>query len=37
MAGVHTADDLQQIESAAAKIQVEGDRYPEHIEKMTGL
>ncbi|MDE3186790.1 MAG: aldo/keto reductase [Acidobacteriota bacterium] len=32
-----SADDLQQIESAAAKIKVEGDRYPEHIEKMTGL
>src|SRR5271154_6625678 len=30
-------DDLQQIESAAAQIKVEGDRYPEHIEKMTGL
>src|SRR5271167_1225372 len=32
-----SADDLQQIESAASKITVEGDRYPEHIEKMTGL
>ena len=32
-----SARDLEQIESAAAKIQVEGDRYPEHIEKMTGL
>ena len=32
-----TADDLQSIESAAAKIQFEGARYPEHIEKMTGL
>lgn len=30
-------DDLQQIESAASQIKVEGDRYPEHIEKMTGL
>ena len=30
-------DDLAQIESAAAKIKVEGARYPEHIEKMTGL
>lgn len=29
--------DLQQIESAASKIKVEGARYPEHIEKMTGL
>jgi aryl-alcohol dehydrogenase-like predicted oxidoreductase len=32
-----TADDLSEIEIAAAKIQVEGDRYPEHVEKMTGL
>jgi len=30
-------DDLQKIESAAAKITVEGARYPEHLEKMTGL
>jgi aryl-alcohol dehydrogenase-like predicted oxidoreductase len=29
--------DLRQIESAASKIKVEGARYPEHIEKMTGL
>jgi len=32
-----SADDLRQIEGAAAQIKVEGDRYPEHIEKMTGL
>jgi aryl-alcohol dehydrogenase-like predicted oxidoreductase len=32
-----TAQDLRQIGSAAAKIKVEGARYPEHIEKMTGL
>jgi aryl-alcohol dehydrogenase-like predicted oxidoreductase len=32
-----SADDLSQIESAAAKIKVEGDRYPEHIEKMTNV
>ena len=31
-----TADDLQQIESAAAKIEVQGARYPDHIEQMTG-
>jgi aryl-alcohol dehydrogenase-like predicted oxidoreductase len=31
-----TPDDLQQIESAASKIAVEGARYPEHIEAMTG-
>ncbi len=32
-----STDDLQQIESAAAEIEVQGARYPEHIEKMTGL
>jgi aryl-alcohol dehydrogenase-like predicted oxidoreductase len=32
-----TSDDLRDIESAAAKIKVEGARYPEAIEKMTGL
>ncbi|HEV2486234.1 MAG TPA: aldo/keto reductase [Terracidiphilus sp.] len=32
-----SADDLLQIESAASKITVQGARYPEHIEKMTGL
>jgi aryl-alcohol dehydrogenase-like predicted oxidoreductase len=32
-----TADDLREIESAASKITVHGNRYPEHIEKMTGL
>ena len=31
-----TPDDLREIESAAAKITVEGARYPEHIEAMTG-
>jgi aryl-alcohol dehydrogenase-like predicted oxidoreductase len=31
-----TADDLREIESAAAEITVQGSRYPEHIEKMTG-
>jgi len=37
-AGVElTADDLRDIDSAAAKIKVEGDRYPERLEKMTGL
>jgi aryl-alcohol dehydrogenase-like predicted oxidoreductase len=30
-------DDLKQIESAASHIKVEGARYPENIEKMTGL
>ena len=32
-----TSDDLREIESAAAKIKVEGARYPEAIERMTGL
>jgi hypothetical protein len=32
-----TVADLTEIEAAAAKIQVVGARYPEHIEKMTGL
>jgi len=27
---------LREIESAAAKIEVQGARYPEHLEKMTG-
>ncbi len=32
-----TADDLSDIEEAAAKITVQGARYPERLEKMTGL
>lgn len=32
-----TSDDLREIEEAAAEIKVEGARYPEHMEKMTGL
>jgi aryl-alcohol dehydrogenase-like predicted oxidoreductase len=32
-----SADDLRDIESAASKVHVQGDRYPEHIEKMTDL
>jgi len=31
-----TPDDLRDIEEAAAGITVEGDRYPEHLEKLTG-
>jgi aryl-alcohol dehydrogenase-like predicted oxidoreductase len=31
------ADDLKQIDAAAAKITVEGDRYPEKLEKLTRL
>ena len=32
-----TADDLREIEGAASKIQIQGARYPEHVERMTGL
>jgi aryl-alcohol dehydrogenase-like predicted oxidoreductase len=32
-----TADDLREINSAAAKITVAGERYPEALQKMTGL
>ncbi|MGO9389785.1 aldo/keto reductase [Rhodoblastus sp.] len=32
-----TPDDLRDIEAAASKIKVQGDRYPEALEKMTGL
>jgi aryl-alcohol dehydrogenase-like predicted oxidoreductase len=32
-----TPDDLQAIDSAASAIKVEGARYPEHLEKRTGL
>jgi aryl-alcohol dehydrogenase-like predicted oxidoreductase len=32
-----TVADLSEIETASAKIPVEGERYPEHLEKMTGL
>src|SRR5271156_3051801 len=32
-----TADDLREIDSAASKITVEGERYPEALAKMTGL
>jgi aryl-alcohol dehydrogenase-like predicted oxidoreductase len=31
-----TADDLRDIESAAAKITIEGARYPEKLEQLTG-
>ena len=31
-----TPDDLRDVDSAASKIQVEGARYPEHLERMTG-
>jgi aryl-alcohol dehydrogenase-like predicted oxidoreductase len=32
-----SSEDLKQIEEAASQIKIEGARYPEHIEKMTGL
>ncbi len=32
-----SADELTQIESAASNVKILGDRYPEQIEKMTGL
>ncbi|MFI6742819.1 aldo/keto reductase [Nonomuraea sp. NPDC050451] len=32
-----TTEDLEQIETAAAKIDIQGARYPEHLERMTGL
>ncbi len=31
-----SAEDLSKIETAAAQIDIQGARYPEHIEKMTG-
>jgi len=32
-----TAEDLREIESAAARIKVRGERYPEALQKLTGL
>jgi aryl-alcohol dehydrogenase-like predicted oxidoreductase len=32
-----TADDLREIDNAASKITVLGDRYPKHLQRMTGL
>ena len=32
-----TSEDLRDIDSAASKIAVEGERYPEHLQRMTGL
>ena len=31
-----TREDLHEIETAAAEIEVQGDRYPEHLERMAG-
>jgi aryl-alcohol dehydrogenase-like predicted oxidoreductase len=36
VAVVLTPDDLREIDGAAAKITVQGDRYPERLESMTG-
>jgi aryl-alcohol dehydrogenase-like predicted oxidoreductase len=32
-----TSDDLREIDDAASKITVQGDRYPEHLQRMVGL
>lgn len=32
-----TPDDLREIDSAASKISVQGERYPAHLARMTGL
>ena len=32
-----TPDELRAIDGAASKIKVQGARYPEHLEKRTGL
>jgi aryl-alcohol dehydrogenase-like predicted oxidoreductase len=34
---VLSADDLREIDRAASKITVQGTRYPEKLERMTGL
>jgi aryl-alcohol dehydrogenase-like predicted oxidoreductase len=31
-----TSDDLREIDSAASKITVQGDRYPERLRRMSG-
>jgi aryl-alcohol dehydrogenase-like predicted oxidoreductase len=31
-----TSDDLREIESAVSEVEVQGARYPEHLEQMTG-
>ncbi len=31
-----TPDDLREIDRAAARITVQGERYPEQMERMTG-
>jgi aryl-alcohol dehydrogenase-like predicted oxidoreductase len=31
-----TADDLREIDDAASQVTVQGARYPEHLQKMSG-
>ncbi len=31
-----TTDDVRKIESAASKIPAQGDRYPEHLNRLVG-
>jgi len=31
-----TPDDLREIDAAASQITVQGARYPEHLERLTG-
>ena len=31
-----TAEHLREIEAAASQVAIQGDRYPEHLEQMTG-
>jgi len=31
-----SSDDLREIESASSQIKVQGERYPEHLQRMTG-
>ncbi len=31
-----TPDDLREIETAASAVTVQGDRYPEHLNRMVG-
>jgi aryl-alcohol dehydrogenase-like predicted oxidoreductase len=32
-----SSDDLGEIEEASSRITIQGERYPEAVEKMTGL
>jgi aryl-alcohol dehydrogenase-like predicted oxidoreductase len=37
LAGALTSDDLREIDGASSRIRVQGDRYPEELERMTGI